>query len=397
MESARKIVISSSILLIGILVICVAFYLGIFGDHLQLVKSHFHQLPGWQQDDQRQALSTFQRSCTQILTLPPQAPFGEQPGMGQVQDWQAACQAAAKIKHPDIENARRFFENRFDPYQVKNHFNAKGLFTGYYLPLLQGSTVETPLYSIPIYGPPRDLVRVDLGLFKPELAGKSIVGRVQDRTLVPYFSRAEIMRGALQQKAPVLLWTNDLIKLFFAQIQGSAMVALPNHQFQLIGFADENGLPYTPIGKVLVTQKAIAKDAVSMTAIQKWLRKNPDQINAVLNQDASYIFFKLLPTTSPLGTQGVPLTPQRSMAVDQHFIPLGAPLWLVTKIPQHSINAPSVDYRRLFIAQDTGGAIKGIIRGDIYFGPGQEAEFMAGNMNQKGSYWILLPKQVSRK
>ena len=210
--------------------------------------------------------------------------------------------------------------------------------------------------------------------------------------LVPYYTRAEINSGAIKQQAAVLLWTNDPIKFFVAQIQGSALVQLPDHQRQLIGYAGENGRTYTAIGKVLIEKKALAKAQVSMESIQDWLRKNPEQINAVLNQDASYVFFRMLPGQSPLGSQRIPLIPQRALAVDTNYIPLGAPIWLVTKVPKNNAHDQTVLFQRLLIAQDTGGAIKGIIRGDIYFGPGAEAEYLASHMKHKGKYWILLPK-----
>ncbi|HVV68733.1 MAG TPA: MltA domain-containing protein [Gammaproteobacteria bacterium] len=384
--------------LIPVIILIIAgtlYYFGAFGPHLQLSKRHFDQLPGWEQDDQSQALQAFKLSCTKILELPPQTAFGETKETASVRNWQTICHAALKLTSTDPENARRFFEAWFIPYQVKNNLNPKGLFTGYYLPAIAGSLKFDKTYNIPIYALPKDLIKVDLGLFKPELTGKKIIGRLKNQTLIPYPSRAEINNGAISQNAAVLLWTNDLVKFFVAQIQGSALVQLPNHEQKLIGYAGENGQPYTAIGRILIEKKAIPKDQMSMEAIQTWLNKNPEQINDILNQDASYVFFKFLTGSSPLGSQKIPLTPQRSLAVDTDYIPLGAPIWLSTKIPQNKANAQTIPFQHLLIAQDTGGAIKGIIRGDIYFGPGLDAEYQAGHMRQNGEYWILLPKLKS--
>ncbi len=393
MEHFKKtLTISCLILILALVLAGILYYLGLLGAHIQLSKARFDQLPGWQQDDQSLALKSFQQSCSQILKLPPNSAFGKLPEIPPTQKWQAICLAAVKISTADQKSARQFFEQWFDPYQVKNNFNPKGLFTGYYLPLIQGNLNAAGAYTIPIYGLPNDLISVNLGLFKPELTGKKIRGRVQNQTLVPYPDRAQINNGAINGKAPVLFWTNDAVQLFFTQIQGSGLIQLPNNKTELIGYAGENGRPYTAIGKILIQKKALTKDIVSMETIQDWLHKNPQQINSILNQDASYVFFRVLKGISPVGSQQIPLTPQRSLAVDTHYIPLGAPLWLVSTVPNKNSNTNPTPYQHLLIAQDTGGAIVGIIRGDIYFGPGIDAAFMAGHMKNSGKYWILLPK-----
>ncbi len=361
-----------------------------FGHRFSLNKTSFTHLPHWKQDDQTQAFIAFKKSCVEILTRDPKAPFGTFPDSKTNQSWKTICLAANKISNPDKTTAQQFFETWFTPYSVNDNFNPNGFFTGYYLPLLHGSLKKTKQYTFPIYGVPLDLVKVNLGLFNPDLSNKVIVGQLKNNTLTPYPDRAAINKGALGKNATVLAWGDNEIDIFFAQIQGSALLELPNHHQLLLGYASGNGRVYTAIGKVLVANNAIEKKNISMQSIHTWLTQHPEQATNILNQNASYVFFTLRPE-GPLGSEQAPLTPQRSLAVDTNYIPLGAPIWLKTEVPIQGSETELTPYRHLLIAQDTGGAIKGIIRGDIFWGAGDEAAFSAGHMKQNGRYWILLP------
>jgi len=363
-----------------------------FGPHFSLSKTNFKRLPYWEYDDQSQALLAFQKSCVDILKREPSAAFSTLPQSKSNQAWQTICLAANKLSHSDKMTAQQFFESWFEPYTVQDNFNPHGLFTGYYLPLLHASLKKSKQYTVPVYGLPADLVKVNLSLFGSDFSNKIIIGQLKNNTLVPYPDRTAINSGTLGKNANVLVWADNAVDVFFAQIQGSVTVQLPDHQSLLLGYASTNGRAYTAIGKVLIQNKVIAKENISMQTIRAWLQGHPEQVNDILNQNASYVFFTVLHTQDPLGMEQVPLTAQRSLAVDTHYIPLGVPVWLKTKIPEQRPVERLLPYHRLLIAQDTGGAIKGIIRGDIYWGAGEDAAFAAGHMKQIGRYWLLLPK-----
>ncbi|MDR1057524.1 MAG: MltA domain-containing protein [Coxiellaceae bacterium] len=360
--------------------------------HLVLIKTSFNRLPEWEKDEHKKALASFQRSCEAITKLDPSRPFMFSIAQsGKVEKWQKVCQAVGDIKSYDNLRARKFFEFWFEPYQVRDNFNTQGLFTGYYLPELHGSLEWSEHYSNPIYAIPSDWVKVNLGLFDKALSGRTIVGQLKDKQVRPYPSRANIMRSAIGKDTKILAWCDNEIDLAFAHIQGSAVVQLPHGKQFLINYAASNGRPYTSIGKVLIKNRDLTPQNSSMQDIRSWLLQHPRETDTILNQNASYVFFKILENESPLGSEQVPLTPERSLAVDKRYIPLGVPIWLDTMIPsEHSQKL--LPFHRLLIAQDTGGAIKGIIRGDIYWGSGNRAAFVAGHMKSPGSYWILLPK-----
>lgn len=384
--------ILAGIIAIIIAVLAIIYYVAIYNPHLILLKSDFSRLPNWKTVDQTQAFIAFQQSCSEIIKRNPTQPFSYLTQSGQTQDWQDICLAANKINNPNAAIVKQFFEKWFDPYFVLNNFKSRGLFTGYYLPVLQASFNKDQQYSIPIYKLPKDLVKVNLGLFRPEFSGKFIVGQLKNNTLIPYPDRAAINNGAIQSSADVLAWSNNVLDLFYAQIQGSAIVQLTNkHQF-VIGYDGDNGHKYTAIGKVLLENHALNKQNVSLQAIRNWLSQHPSQINNILNHDASYVFFRILGNNRPTGKEGIPLTPQGSIAIDNQYIPLGVPIWLDTVIPQNNSTITMVPYQHLLVAQDVGGAIKGIVRGDVYWGTGDYAEFVAGHMRSPGRYWLLLPK-----
>jgi membrane-bound lytic murein transglycosylase A len=249
---------------------------------------------------------------------------------------------------------------------------------------------------VPLYGRPGDLIDVDLGSFDADLKGHRIAGRVEGQRLMPYYTRAQIDAGALAGRGLELFWVEDPIRSFFMQIQGSGQIDLPDGSRMRVGYAAQNGRPYRAIGRDLVAMGAIARDDVSLQSIRAWLVAHPDQARGVMEKNPSFVFFRALPDLAaapgPLGAMGVPLTPERSLAVDRRFLPLGVPLWLSTTAPWPSGEGP---LQRLVIAQDTGGAIRGPVRGDVFWGSGDAAEAVAGRMQSKGGYWILLPRGLS--
>jgi membrane-bound lytic murein transglycosylase A len=353
-----------------------------------LSKSGFSQLKAWEQDTQSPALAAFKQSCAEILKRPPAENFSSLPQSGKVGVWQKICIAAQSITADDNEKARKFFQTWFQPYRVSQYRN-HGLFTGYYLPLLHASLKPDVKFNVPIYAPPTDLLKIQLGLFRPELAGTVLIAQQKNRQLLPYPDRAAINQGAITKTSQVILWSDNALDVFFAQIQGSALVELPDKRHMLIHYAGSNGRHYTPIGKVLIASKALTPENVSMQTIREWLNAHPEQMDLVLNQNASYVFFTLSNNTEANGAEEVKLTPGSSLAVDNKILPLGAPMWLETSITIP--NQPSKAFQHLLIAQDTGGAIRGPLRGDIYWGAGDTAAQIAGHMHANGDLWILLP------
>ena len=356
---------------------------------LKLTPVDFADLPGWAEDDPAQALEAFRRSCARWAKQTPDKAIGGQGGFaGTVRDWQPVCARAATAG-----SARTFFASNFAPFAVGAGDDREGLFTGYYEPLLQGARRPDATYRYPLYRRPSDLVSVDLGQFDPELEGRRIGGRVEKGRLVPYADRAAIDRGALSGRELELLWVDDPVDRFFLEIQGSGQVRLPDGATIRVGYADQNGRPYRAIGKDLIEIGAIPREQMSMQAIRTWLAANPAQAPAMMAKNPSYVFFtEQAPASGPMGAQGVPLTPGRSLAVDRKFLPLGAPVWVDTTAPELDGERP---LRRLMVAQDTGGAIRGAVRGDVFWGAGPRAEHLAGHMKSPGRLFILLPRDLA--
>ena len=340
-----------------------------------LAPASFADLPGWTTDNVAQAWTAFSASCRAMRFQPP---------------WQAVCDEAAKIADPPEAAARQFFETNFVPYRVANgDGTTQGLVTGYYEPLLRGSRSKTSPFLYPLYAPPDDLLVIDLTAVNPDLKNMRLRGRLDGRRVVPYFSRAEIDGGVAPVAGKEIVWVDDPIEAFFLQVQGSGRVKLENGDLLRVGYADQNGHPYQSIGRWLVDKGELSLPEASMQGIQKWARSNPQRLSELLNQNPSYVFFRELPSAEggPPGAQGVPLTPERSIAVDARFVPLGAPVWLATTRPNSS-----VPLERLVVAQDTGGAIRGAVRADFFWGFGPDAGREAGRMRQQGRMWVLLPK-----
>lgn len=358
----------------------------------------YERLDGWGRDNPVAALGAFQRSCEKLAHRPSTASMGAHALYGTAADWQMACEAALDIEQqPSSDDARRFFEAWFQPFEITADGETEGLFTGYYEPLLNGSKTRRSDYAVPLYLPPEDLVKVDLGQFDPDLKGRSIRGRINGRDFIPYHSRDDITNGALADRDLELVWVDDEIEKFFLQIQGSGQVQLDDGTVIRVGYADQNGLPYRAIGRDLIEIGALTPEEVSLQSIRAWLVTNPKRAREIMGRNKSYIFFRenteLDPTQGPLGAQNVPLTAGRSLAVDPRHVPLGAPLWLETTAPWPDGERP---LKRLVIAQDTGGAIKGPIRGDVFWGAGDQAEAIAGHMKSKGRFVILVPRAALR-
>jgi membrane-bound lytic murein transglycosylase A len=260
------------------------------------------------------------------------------------------------------------------------------------MPILNASVNETPKYKVPLYGLPSNLIQVNLANFRSEFQHQHISGRIIGNNLVPFYTRAEINKGAIKNTAQVLFWLDNPIDRVFLEIEGSGILKLENGEQIYIGYAGENGAPYTSIAKVLINQGVIERKFASSENIKNYLNAHPDKIDQVLNQNKSFVFFRIQENHAALGAQGVDLTPGYSLAVDPKWISYGTPTWLSTTLPIN--NHDKIPFNRLMIAQDTGGAIRGAVRGDIYWGSGQEASSNANKMQERGRYWLLLPRQI---
>jgi membrane-bound lytic murein transglycosylase A len=343
-----------------------------------LSPASFDELPGWRDDDLGQVWGAFRASCRALR-------FREH--------WRAVCERANGMEAPDAAAVRAFLETSFVPYRVANGDGAtQGLVTGYYEPRLRGSRARRTPYLHPLYAPPEDLLVIDLAAVAPETKNMRLRGRLDGRRVVPYFSRAEIENGvATQVNGKEIVYVDDPIEAFFLQIQGSGRVRLDSGEELRIGYADQNGHAYQSIGRYLIDKGELTPGEASMQGIQAWARANPARLGELLNQNPSYVFFRELPPadSGPIGALGVPLTAERSIAVDPRFVPLGAPVYLATTRPNSD-----VPLERLVIAQDTGGAIRGAVRADFFWGTGPEAGALAGRMRQQGRMWVLLPKEM---
>jgi membrane-bound lytic murein transglycosylase A len=319
-----------------------------------------------------------------LAKQPPSAPLGNG-AAGTIGDWQPICAAAALLDAGDGAAARGFFEAWFRPWRAGNNGNKEGLFTGYYEAELKGARSPGEGYATPLLRRPPDLVMVELGLFRPAWRGERIAGRVVDGRLKPYESRADIEKGALDRYRLAFLWVDDPVDAFFLQIQGSGRVQLADGSLVRVGYDGQNGQPYVAIGRLLVDRGFMTKDEASMQAIRAWIKTHPAEGKALMAENPSYVFFREIRGDGPIGAEGVVLTPGRSLAVDRDFVPLGVPVF---------VDAGD-GLRRLMVAQDTGGAIRGPVRGDLFWGAGADAEARAGTLKARGSYYLLLPKTVN--
>ena len=342
--------------------------------------SKWEMLPDWPTLDLTPSWPAFLQSCRALKAKP---------------NWREVCahaeqQGFEQASAGDSAALHTFYETWFTPYQVFNPDGSEqGVITGYYEPLLKGSRSKTTRFRYPLYTVPDDLLTIDLGEAYPQLKDLRLRGRLQGKRVVPYYSRAEIDAGASPFKGHELFWVDNAVELFFLQIQGSGRVELPDGKIVKVGYAEQNGYPYVSIGKKLVEMGELKLEGASMQGIKAWAEQHPDKLGALLAQNPSYVFFRELPNglSAPLGALGVPLTNEYSLAVDARTIPLGAPVFLATTYPNDS--AP---LNRLMLAQDTGGAIRGAVRADFFWGFGAQAAMQAGKMKQQGRMWVLFPK-----
>ena len=351
-----------------------------------LQAARWSELPGWNEDELAAAWPAFLQSCRALASRP------------QWPQWKSVCDDARGLGAPTATTTRRFFESRFLPWRLTNtDGTTSGLVTGYYEPLLRGSRTRGKPYLQPVLGVPPDLLTIDLASILPDLKGMRLRGRLQGNKVVPYFSRAEITAQERETPDRVLLYVDDAVELFFLQVQGSGRVRLADGSMVRLAYADQNGHPYQSIGKVLVERGEMTLEQASMASIKQWARANPHRLKELLNANPSYVFFREQPAglndgEGPSGALGVPLTPERSIAVDPRHVPLGAPVFLSTSQPDSAI-----PLRRLVLAQDTGGAIRGVVRADLFWGFGNQAGNQAGRMKQQGQMWVLLPPEAAPK
>ncbi|HEX2151525.1 MAG TPA: MltA domain-containing protein [Stellaceae bacterium] len=336
---------------------------------LTLAPARFDQISGWGEDRVAAALPALLRSCKKLLARSDDAAVaarGKSLDFGTVADWRPACAAAASVPASDDKAARQFLEANFVPFLAGNNGEPDGLFTGYFEITLNGSRKRGGPYQTPLYRRPPEPNR---------------------------HTRAEIEDGALAGKGLELVWIDDPVDAFFLEIQGSGRVTLPDGTIMRIGYDGQNGKPYVPVGRLLIERGELPRDKVTMASIRLWMAENPKKGAALRRENPSYVFFREISGEGPLGAQLVPLTAGRSLAVDRAFIPLGVPMFIDVR----QRFAPHDTIRRLVVAQDTGGAIKGPVRGDLFWGHGKEAASGAGAMNARGRYYLLLPKSVAAR
>jgi len=402
-RGSRIALIALAMVLAGLLAVLFLFYLSTMREVIEPSArpvyrlSKFSALAGWEEDDHRAAFAAFQASCAKRLSRPAESAIAPRQIAGTVEDWRDVCRRALGLSSPDRREARSFFEAEFRPLAVSAGDEAEGLFTGYFEPEIAASRTRSAGYTIPLYRRPGDLVSVDLGKFRDDLAGRRIAGRVVDGRLEPYATRGEIANGALASRGLELLWADDPVSVFMLQIQGSGRARLPDGETLRLGFAGHNGHAYTSLGKLMVARGLLAPEEVSAPAIAAWLRAHPEDGAELMRENAAYVFFRILDGEGPIGSQGVALTPGRSLAVDESAIPLGAPVWLATGRPDPETPERAVPLKRLMIAQDTGSAIDGVVRGDVFWGAGETAERIAGHMAHRGRYWLLLPTPLAER
>lgn len=337
-------------------------------DKLALEPVSFSQIPAWGEDNRADALATFIKSCIAFDRMQDNDATGEGDFLAPAVVWRDLCRKAQSVPSGDNSLAKHFFEEYFIPARATNNGNPNGLITGYYEPLLKGARVQQRPYVYPVYGLP------DPG--------------------VPNYTRSQIDLGMIAGHAPVIAYVDDPVRLFFMHIQGTGRILLTDNTVINVSYAGDNKQAYVAIGKSLVDRGLITREQLTMPSLRQWLYDHPGDMWKVMWENTKYIFFRES-QGDPIGTQQVPLTPGRSIAVDMRFIPLGMPVYIDTVLPE-TPDAPMAIHRRLMIAQDSGGAIKGPTRVDIFFGYGAAAEQVAGRMKAGGNLTLLIPRALAR-
>jgi membrane-bound lytic murein transglycosylase A len=336
-------------------------------------------LNGWAQDSAARLDAALRNSCPTLMKRM------DDTGLTQPLDWQPLCAAIASGESPKAA---------LEKYtQAVRIADGQGLNTGYFEPMLDGSLTPSERYAAPLYKRPADLIEVSLGEFRDTLKGQRTAGKISGNKLVPYADRAEIENGALAGKGLELLWLADPYESFSLHIQGSGQVRLPDGQVVRVGYDGQNGHLYTGVGKLLRQRNVLAPGQATMEGILNWARANPAAGKALFNENRSYVFFKRVNGDGPNGALNFVLVPERSIAVDPLFVPLGAPVWLESRHPDPAGPAlAQIPFARIMIAQDTGGAIKGANRLDVFFGSDSRARAIASGMSQRGALVLLLPQ-----
>ena len=334
----------------------------------KIKRVEFSDLNNWENDDVLIALKAFVKSCNHMGKMKKEKILSSELYNIRVNDLRNVCDIANVIAGTSSNDARKFFENWFTPFLVIDKKEGKnGLFTGYYEASIKGSRIKSDVYKYPIYARPSDL------------------------TNIPFFTRKEIEEGALDGLNLELFYTDSKVDLLFLQVQGSGRIILDNGTVAKLAFDGKNNRTYTSIGSLLVKNKYMKKKKVNAISIKEWFRSNPNKIDEILNQNDSYVFFKERKDDYIRGAHGSILTPFRSIAIDSDLMPYGFPFWIETKIEEGN---RKTKFRRLVISQDTGSAIKGAVRADIFFGDNERAEELASKMNFEGRYYILLPNNI---
>lgn len=355
---------------------------------ITFTKTQYADLPGWSSDDPTGAARAFKRSCDRFARQTDDTQIGPDGRYGTVGAWKPVCAAVAGAQGADA--IRAAFAAALTPWAITDDDPSDDLFTGYYEPELNGAKTRSETYIEPLYPRPKDLILVDLGNWRDTMRGERIAGRVVDGRLKPYDSRAEIDGGSLKGTTKPIVWLDSPVDAFFLHIQGSGLVKLPDGSLTRVGYDGHNGHIYHAVGRTLIEWGEVKREDMSLQAIRSWMAQNPDRMRELMHKNPSYIFFRELTGDGPIGAQSVALTPGRSLAIDRRFLPLGAPMMVDVDYADES-GAP---LNRLVIAQDTGGAIRGAVRADMFWGAGAPAERLAGPMAAKGRYWILLPNGV---
>lgn len=364
-------------------------------DRLVLDKVPWKDVPGWADDTVAEVLPALLASCTKVAKKEDGERLGVAPVGGTAADWRALCAAAAKVSPTDHAAARAMLERELVPYAASNNDSNVGKLTGYYVAEVRASRTRRGAYQVPIYRRPPDLVSLDLTHFVDDARGRRVWGRLDKKTgaVVPYATRAEIRKGALVGKKLEILWADSKVDLLFAEIQGSARVRLDDGSTVWLEFDGKNGQPYKGVGKLLREMGELEAGQGTMQGIRAWFDAHPDRVDEIMDLNPSKVFFALRKRPGARGSQGVMLTARRSMAIDRAYIAHSTPIWIETDIPQVG-GTGTTPWRRLLIAQDTGGGILGPLRGDIYWGDDEEAAEIAGRMGGPGRFWLLLPPSI---
>ncbi|CAL74170.1 putative membrane-bound lytic murein transglycosylase [Bradyrhizobium sp. ORS 278] len=350
-------------------------------------------VPGWNDDDQLAAYRTFRASCKPIAAKTDATP--EDKALGD--SLRDPCREARTAELADSAAARAFFERHFEPLKISKLGDADGFVTGYYEPVIEGSRTQNEVYNVPVYRRPSNLFVRGFKQDSASLPNKGPVYRkIGRRKLVPYYDRAEIEDGAIEGRGLEIAWLRNQTDLLFAQIQGSARISLDDGSTVRINYDAYNGHPYTPVGRILIERGIIPREQMSMQRIREWMEQNPQGADELRRMNRSYIFFRevqLSEKDEAVGAQGIPLTPGRSIAVDKSLHVYGTPFFITGELPIDSEKQKN-PFHRLMIAQDTGSAIVGPARADLYFGAGQEAGKVSGRLKHSIQFVMLVPKSL---